>query len=257
MIKYLLVEDERFAYDEIKRMMDKLRPDYQLINWTTTVIQTVDFLKHNSVDLILMDIRLADGSSFDIFEQVSVSIPIIFTTAYDEHAIKAFKVNSVDYLLKPIEETDLLIALKKFEQYRSIPPTSIDYKNLEEVLMRNYKKNRFLVQKGDSYHYIETSETAFFYSEDKVVFLHTFSNKRYIVDYTLDQLERMLDEKSFFRVLRNCITNIRSIRKISKFFNSRLKIFFEPECPHEVLVSRVRVPDFLKWVDGDYSNISL
>lgn len=250
MIKYLLVEDERFAYNEIKRMMDKLRPDYQLINWTTTVIQTVDFLKHNTVDLILMDIRLADGNSFDIFEQVSISTPIIFTTAYDEHAIKAFKVNSVDYLLKPIEEAELLTALNKFEQYLYTQPTIADYKNLEEALMRNCKKNRFLVQKGDSYHYIETSETAFFYSEDKAVFLHTFSNKRYIVDYTLDQIEKILDEKNFFRVSRNCITNIRSIKKISKFFNSRLKIFFEPECPHEILVSRVRVPDFLKWVDG-------
>lgn len=102
MIKYLLVEDERFAYEEMKRMMNKLRPDYKLGGWTKTVIQTVEFLKNNSVDLILLDIRLADGNSFDIFEQVPVTTPIIFTTAYDEHAIKAFKVNSVDYLLKPI-----------------------------------------------------------------------------------------------------------------------------------------------------------
>lgn len=253
-MKYLIVEDERFAYEEMKRMINKLRPGYQLINWTKTVIQTVDFLKNNTVDLILLDIRLADGSSFDIFEQVAISTPIIFTTAYDEHAIKAFKVNSVDYLLKPIEEGDLLTALNKFEQYHPVQPTIAEYKKLEEALAGNYKKNRFLIQKGDSYHYIEVSEIAFFYSEDKVVFLHTFSNKRYIVDYTLDQIERMLDEKSFFRVSRNCITNIRSIKKISKFFNSRLKISFNPDCPHEILVSRVRVSDFLKWIDGDYSN---
>lgn len=254
MVKYLIVEDERFAYEEMKRMIDKLRPDYQLVNWTRTVIETVDFLKKNTVDLILLDIRLADGNSFDIFDQVFISIPVIFTTAYDEHAIKAFKVNSVDYLLKPIEEADLLTALNKFEQYRQAYSGISEYKKLEEVIMRNCKKNRFLVQKGDSFHYVEVSETAFFYSEDKVVFLHTFSNKRYIVDYTLEQIERMLDEKNFFRVSRNCITHIRSIKKISKFFNSRLKISFEPECPHEILVSRIRVPDFLKWVDGDYSN---
>lgn len=250
MIKYLIVEDERFAYDEMKRMIDKLRPNYQLINWTETVIQTIDFLQQNSVDLILLDIRLSDGSSFDIFEQISVSIPIIFTTAYDEYAIRAFKVNSIDYLLKPIDEADLIAALEKFERNRAITPIIPEYKKLEDVLMQNRKKNRFLIQVGDSYHYIDTSDVAYFYSEEKVIFLHTFSNKRYIIDYTLDQIERMLDEKVFFRASRNCITNIRSIKKISKYFNSRLKLTLEPNCPHEVLVSRVRVTDFLSWVDG-------
>lgn len=250
MIKYLIVEDERFAYEEMKRMMEKLRPDYILANWTETVEQTVLFLKHTSVDLILLDIRLADGSCFEIFEQVAISTPIIFTTAYDEHAIQAFKVNSVDYLLKPIEEPDLQASLHKFEQYSSIQKPALEYKKLEESLLSNYRKNRFLVQKGDGFHYVETTETAFFYSEEKVVFLHTFSNKRYIVDYTLEQIEQMLDEKVFFRVSRNCIANIRSIKKIARYFNSRLKLSFQPECPQEVLVSRVRVPDFLKWVDG-------
>lgn len=250
MIKYLIVEDERFAYDEMKRMIDKLRPNYQLINWTETVIQTIDFLQQNSVDLILLDIRLSDGSSFDIFEQISVSIPIIFTTAYDEYAIRAFKVNSVDYLLKPIDEADLIAALEKFERNRTITPIIPEYKKLEDALMQNRKKNRFLIQVGDSYHYIDTSDVAYFYSEEKAIFLHTFSNKRYIIDYTLDQIERMLDEKVFFRASRNCITNIRSIKKISKYFNSRLKLTLEPNCPHEVLVSRVRVTDFLSWVDG-------
>lgn len=250
MIKYLIVEDERFAYDEMKRMIDKLRPNYQLINWTETVIQTIDFLQQNSVDLILLDIRLSDGSSFDIFEQISVSIPIIFTTAYDEYAIRAFKVNSVDYLLKPIDEADLIAALEKFERNRAITPIIPEYKKLEDALMQNRKKNRFLIQVGDSYHYIDTSDVAYFYSEEKAIFLHTFSNKRYIIDYTLDQIERMLDEKVFFRASRNCITNIRSIKKISKYFNSRLKLTLEPNCPHEVLVSRVRVTDFLSWVDG-------
>ncbi|MDR2956009.1 MAG: LytTR family DNA-binding domain-containing protein [Prevotella sp.] len=250
MAKYLIVEDERFAYEEMKRMMEKLRPDYQLLDWAKTVAQTVLFLKQKSVDLILMDIRLADGDCFEVFGQISVVTPVIFTTAYDEHAIRAFKVNSIDYLLKPVEETDLNAALCKFEQIHMEQPTIRKYKKLEEAIMGNYKKNRFLIQKGDSYHYVETSEIAFFYSEEKAVFLHTFSDKRYIVDYTLDQIERMLDERLFFRASRNCITNIRSIKKISKYFNSRLKLSFQPDCPHEVLVSRIRVPDFLKWIDG-------
>lgn len=248
--RYLIVEDERFAYEEMKRMMEKLRPDYQPANRTETVEQTVLFLKHNTVDLLLLDIRLADGNCFEIFEQIQVSVPVIFTTAYNEHAIRAFKVNSVDYLLKPIEEADLQAALCKFEQYRTAPPPTPEYKKLEEALMGNYRKNRFLIRKGDGYGYVETTDIAFFYSEEKVVFLHTFSNKRYIVEYTLDQIERLLDEKVFFRASRNCIANIRSIKKISKYFNSRLKLVLQPDCPHEVLVSRIRVPDFLKWVDG-------
>ncbi|MBD8983632.1 MAG: DNA-binding response regulator [Bacteroides cellulosilyticus] len=255
MIKYLLVEDERFAYEEMKRMMEKLRPDYQLEAWVSTVEQTVQFLKHHQVDLMLLDIRLTDGNSFDVFEQIQVTTPVIFTTAYDEHAIRAFKVNSVDYLLKPVEEADLQAALNKFEQLRMVQfrmeaPSLPDYKQLESALMSNCKKNRFLIQKGDAYHYVETADIAFFYSEDKVVFLHTFADKRYIVDYTLEQVEQLLDERTFFRASRNCITNITSIRKISKYFNSRLKLTLQPECPHEILISRVRVPDFLKWVDG-------
>lgn len=205
MMKYLLVEDERFAYEEMKRMMEKLRPDYQLEAWTATVEQTVQFLKHHPVDLMLLDIRLTDGNSFDIFEQIQVTTPVIFTTAYDEHAIQAFKVNSVDYLLKPVEEDDLLAALRKFEQFRVVQSPVTNYRKLEEALMSNCKKNRFLIQKGDAYHYVETSDIAFFYSEEKVVFLHTFSDKRYIVDYTLEQIEQLLDERTFFRVSRNCI----------------------------------------------------
>jgi len=252
MIKYLIVEDERFGYEEMKRMIDKIRPDYQLVGWTNTVIQTIEYLKNNSVDLILLDIHLGDGNSFDVFEQISISTPIIFTTAYDDHAIKAFKVNSIDYLLKPIEEQDLVNAFNKFERHRPTGSIIPEYKKLQEALTRNCKKNRFLIHKGDTYHYVETSDIAFFYSEEKVIFLHTFSDKRYIIDYTLEQIERMSDEKNFFRVSRNCIASIRSINKISKFFNSRLKVTFQPECPHEILVSRVRVADFLKWIDGDY-----
>lgn len=250
MAKYLLVEDERFAYEEMLRMMQKLRSGYQLAGWTKSVTQTIEFLKANTVDLILLDIRLADGNSFEIFEQINISVPIIFTTAYDNFAIKAFKLNSVDYLLKPVEEAELQGALDKYERQSIKKSDSLEYRKLEESLLNNWKKNRFLIQKGDYYNYIETDKIAFFYSEEKVVFLHTFEEKRYIVNYTLDQIEKLLDTQLFFRVSRNCIANIQSIKQIYKHFNSRLKLSFEPECPHEVLVSRIRVPDFLKWVDG-------
>lgn len=248
-MKYLIVEDERFAYEELKRMVTKLRPDYSLEKSTKTVVDTIEFLKTSSVDLIVMDIRLADGNCFEIFNHVDVATPIVFTTAYDEHAIKAFKLNSIDYLLKPFDEKELEIALSKFEKIFHKLSQKIIPKNFEQLL--SFKnKNRFLISKGEHYHYIETKDIAHFYSENGVVFLHTFSDRRYIINYTLDQLEQQLDNRLFFRVSRNCIGNVKALENVTKFFNSRLKLSFSPKCPHEVLVSRVRVPDFLKWMDG-------
>lgn len=248
MTKYLIVEDERLAYQELKRMMEELRPEYVLAGSTGTVATTIDFLNKNEVDLILLDVHLSDGDCFEIFNHIRISKPIIFTTAYDEHAIKAFKLNSIDYLLKPIEEEELSVALDKYEDIYRRKIIPYDYKQLEETIPQ-HKKHRFLIQKGDSYFYINSVDIAFFYSEDKVVFIHTFENKRYIVDYTLDKLENHLEAHRFFRVARNCITNIKAINKIHKYHNSRLKLSFKPGCPHEVIVSRVRIPEFLKWID--------
>ena len=250
MTNYLIVEDERFAYEEIKRMMKKIRPEYQLTGWAESVEQTLLLLKQAPIDLMIVDIRLSDGLSFEIFEQCPVDIPIIFTTAYDEYAIKAFKLSSIDYLLKPIEENDLEAALSKFERNYSLRPATSEYKQLEYGYLSTHKKNRFLVQTGDNFQYVETSDIAFFYSEDRYTYLHLFSDKRYIINYTLDQLEGMLDKNDFFRVSRNCISNIKAILKSCRYFGSRLKLHFQPPCPHEVLVSRNRVSDFLKWIDG-------
>lgn len=249
MIKYLIVENERLAYQELKRMMEKLRPEYKLMDRTETVVQSVEFLSTYTPDLILLDISLSDGSCFEIFNHVSIHVPIIFTTAYDEYAIQAFKHNSVDYLLKPIDEEDLQQALDKFEQLH-LNKTDVvyDYKQLEKLVSKR-TKNRFLIQAVDSYKYIETKDIAFFYSEDKVVFLHTFDDKRYIINYTLDQLETQMNNSVFFRASRNCITNIKAIKNIDKASNSRLALVLEPACPHEVVVSRVRVAEFLRWID--------
>ena len=248
-MNYLIVEDERFAYEELKRMMIKLRPGYLLVKQTKTVIDTIKFLNEFSVDLILMDIRLADGNCFEIFNHIEVTTPVIFTTAYDEHAIRAFKLNSIDYLLKPFDENELETALTKFENIFHKHPYKSTAKNFEHLLSLK-TKNRFLISKGESYHYIETKDIAHFYSEEGVVFLHTFNDRRYIINYTLDQLELQVDNRLFFRVSRNCIGNVKAIENVAKYFNSRLKLSFSPECPHDVLVSRVRVPDFLKWMDG-------
>jgi len=250
MIRYLIVEDEKLAHDELKRMIGDYSADYLYSGHTESVVHTIKYLKKNEVDLIFMDIRLSDGDCFEVFEHITVLTPIIFTTAYDEHAIRAFKVNSIDYLLKPIEEEGLIKALHKYEKmFRSSDMQVKSYRSLSESISPLIK-NRYLIQSGDAFSYINNEDIAFFYSEEKAIFLHTFSNKRYIINYTLEELDRMIDNQLFFRVSRNCIANIRSIKSIVKYFNSRLKLILHPQCPQEVLVSRVRVPDFLKWVDG-------
>lgn len=250
MIDYIILEDERFAYEEIKRMMNVLRPDYNLKEWADSVERAVSVLTDDTPDLLITDIRLSDGLCFDVFERKQTHVPVIFTTAYDEFALQAFRVNSVDYLLKPIKENDLERALAKFEANCLTRPTSEQYKGLEASYLKNVKKNRFLVSVGDTYMYVETSDIAFFYVEDRCVFLHTFSGKRYIVGYSLEQLEAMLDRRDFFRLSRGCIAHIKAVRKVSKYFGSRLTVSFSPECPHKVLVSRTRVADCLKWLDG-------
>jgi two-component system response regulator LytT len=250
MVRYLIVEDERFAYEELQRMMVRLRPDYELAGWTTGVEQTVLFLRANAVDVVLMDVRLTDGNCFEVFEQLSLSVPIIFVTAYDEYALQAFKVNSVDYLLKPVEEKELQAALDKFDRNALPGIQSEEVRSLGSSLLAGCRKNRFLVQSGNTYGYVETGQVAFFYSEDKRVLLHTLQGKRYVVNYTLEQLETMLDERAFFRVSRNCMAQLCTISRVSRYFNGRLKVSFEPACPQEVLVSRTRVPAFLQWLDG-------
>lgn len=249
MTKYIIIEDERLAYEEIRRMMQRLRPDYTLVGWAAGIEQAILQLTLGGIDLMIVDIRLSDGLSFEIFERTEVDIPVIFTTAYDEYALRAFKVNSIDYLLKPVEEQTLETALCKFERNRLPRTATPELKRLEATYMTGSKKNRFLVRSGDTFQYVETSDIAFFYSEDKYIFLYLFSGRRYIVDYTLEQLETILDEMHFFRVARNCIANIRAVGKVSRYFGGRLKIFFSTECSHEVVVSRDRVGRVLQWLD--------
>ncbi len=249
MTRYLIVEDERLAYEEICRMMRKLRPTYDLAGWASSIDQAVCHIQKGHIDLLIIDIRLSDGLSFEIFEQLPVEIPVIFTTAYDEYALDAFRVNSIDYLLKPIGERELDTALGKFERRCCLRSSTIEYIKFEADYLSGCKKNRFLVQTGDTFRPVETTDVAYFYSEDKYTYLHLFSGKRYIIGYTLERLEQMLDRSRFFRVSRNCIANIRSIQKISKYFAGRLLLQFQPECPHEIIVTRSRAEEFLRWLD--------
>lgn len=249
MISYIIIEDEQLACEEIARMTKRLRPSYRLAATAHSVEDAIRTITNDKADLLIVDIRLSDGICFDIFDHIRVNTPVIFTTAYDEYALQAFRVNSVDYLLKPIEERDLQRALEKFETNSLVRPSAQAFDNIGAIYMEHVRKNRFLVSVGDTFRYVETGNIAFFYSEEKYVYLQTFEGKTYIVNQSLDQLYTMLDEKTFFRVSRNCVANIRSIKSVSRYFGGRLKVKFTPECPPEVIVSRSRTADFLRWMD--------
>jgi DNA-binding LytR/AlgR family response regulator len=230
--------------------------EFTLLDQIDTVEDSVKWLKtHPHPDLIFLDIQLADGLSFEIFRQVEVSSPVIFTTAYDEYAIKAFQVNSIDYLLKPIRPESLEIALHKLEDLRNVLSPAkpwlenVQMENLIRMIGREYK-SRILLKTGDQIRSVEIEEVAYFYAEDDVVFSMLKNKRRAIVDYTLNQLESELDPKNFYRLTRGCIARISSVKKVSKYFNSRLIVELEPPLEEKLLVSRVNVPEFLKWL-GD------
>ena len=254
-MKVLIIEDEPFAQNELKRLLDKADKTIQVLDCIDSVEDSVEWLAGNPApDLIFMDIQLSDGLSFEIFKHTEVKAPVIFTTAYDEYAIQAFKVNSIDYLLKPVKQTELENAIKKFQylyEKSSEQPASISIQQIEQLLSAGMPKfkSRFIAKVGEQLKHIEASEIAYIKAEDNEVVLVTKNNNRYIIDYTLDQLGGLMDPNQFFRINRSYMATIGSIGKISKYFNSRLHIELLPKTEDTVLISRVRVPDFLKWMD--------
>lgn len=251
----LIIEDEPFARTELIRLLRESGRNFQILGQIDTVEDSVNWLKtHPLPDLIFLDIQLADGLSFEIFRQVKVATPIIFTTAFDEYAIKAFQLNSIDYLLKPIRPEALNNALDKLESLKesfSQAKTLSDPAILASLLKLAGKeyKSRILLKVGDQISSADLKEVAYFYAEDDVVFAMLEENSRYIVDYTINQLQAELDPKEFFRLTRGCIARITAIRKVSKYFNSRLAVALDPPLEEKILVSRVNVPEFLKWLD--------
>ncbi len=246
---YIIIEDEHLAAEELQRMMRKLRPDYHLIGIGDSIRKTCQLLNNSSPNLILADIRLSDGLSFDIFFQIATDTPIIFTTAYDEYAIQAFRNNSVDYLLKPIDEEYLERALAKFEKYNQTTFAVEHLQHAASEYQSHIIKTRFLVQIGDEFRHVETKNIAYFYSEEKYTYLYTTQNKKYIIPYTLDSLQNMIDNKQFFRISRNCICAIQGIARCSRYFSGRLCVQLKPESPANIIVSRSRAADVLNWMD--------
>lgn len=247
-MRVLIIEDEPLAQEELVRLVHKLFPEMDIVAILSSVSESIEWLTIHSADLIFMDIHLADGLSFDIFSQVDVKTPIIFTTAYDQYAIQAFQVNGVGYLLKPIVEKDLISAVDKLN-HKAYSPLNLN-RLLQSMNMSKEYKSRIGVKIGDRYNYVEINRVAYFYVEERVTFIMTVEGKRYIVDYSIEALESLLDPKQFFRISRGCIASIGSIKEVTRHFNSRLKVTLTPLYDGDMLISRVRVSEFLRWLDG-------
>lgn len=245
-MRVLIIEDEPLAQEELVRIIEKRFSDMEIVGRLATVRDSIEWLSENKSDLIFMDIHLADGNSFDIFDHVDVRTPIIFTTAYDQYAIQAFKVNSIGYLLKPVIESDLVAAVEKLD-YAPNKLTEL----LHSLKPAKGYKSRIAIKSGDKFSFLDMNDVAYFYAEERVTFVVPKQGRKQIVDYTIEALEPMLDPKQFFRLTRGCVASIGSIAGVAKYFNSRLKISVKPEYEGELLVSRVRVAEFLKWLDGE------
>ena len=251
-MQVLIVEDETPAAHRLEKLIVKCRPDVQIVGKLESVKNTVKWFQENTAPaLMFLDIQLADNLSFDIFRQIEVETPVIFTTAYDQYTLQAFKLNSIDYLLKPIDEEELSQALEKysriFERQESINSETIN-RIMQAFAQPQYKK-RFIVKAGQHLTYISVSDIQYFYSEDGLAYAQMQNGKRHVIDYTMDALEPILEPAYFFRLNRKVICNINSIRKISPYFNSRLILSLQPKPAFDVIVSRDRTNDFKKWLD--------
>jgi two-component system response regulator LytT len=248
----IIIEDEKPAARLLQRKLEKL--DIKVDNMLHSVEESIAWFSNNEhPDLIFLDIQLSDGLSFEIFEKVAIKSAIIFTTAYDEYALKAFKLNSIDYLLKPIDEDELEIAVTKFKANLPKIGTNlqIDFEQIKKMFQNPFDKNyktRFTVKIGQQLKVILIEEIECFYSENKGTYIHTFDNRDYLIDLTLEVLEQELDSKNFFRVNRKFIVPLKSIKEILLYSNSRLKITLPTYKDDEVIVSREKVQEFKIWI---------
>lgn len=253
-MKIVIIEDESLAQQELIATLHEIDSAIEIVICLKSVTDSVQWLRANpdGYDLLLMDIELADGQSFEIFEQVQIEQYVIFLTAYDEYAIRAFKVNSIDYLLKPVEHKSLKDALQKFQHLKNKQADAL-LQNLQALLQTGTPtyKERFMIQIGDTYQSVAIDEVAYFFSDEKTSYLMTHNQQKFLLDQSLNELQTKLNPQQFFRVSRKYIIHIQSVKKVSKYFNSRLKLKIKPVASEEILISRVKVPSFLEWIGND------
>lgn len=254
--KVLIIEDEIPAQANLQRALSKHYPDMEVVGIRSSVQGAVEWLRapENHADIIFMDVELEDGRCFDIFSQVEVHSKVVITTAYDNYAIKAFRINSIDYLLKPIDPEQLQAAVERCRTaLMAQSGTAFDINALRSALQAdnqaNYKK-RFVVKYGDRLTIIDVAQVAYIYAEDKSTHLVTSEQRRYILDTSLDMVSEELDPNRFFRISRNCTVAVDAITGISKHPSSRLKVSLQPKPDFEVFVSRARTNDFMTWLEG-------
>jgi len=255
MIKVLILEDEDAAAGRLQKMVTEILPETEFLETIASVKQGIEWFKtHAMPDLIFADIQLNDGISFDIFKEVAVNSPVIFTTAYDAHALNAFKLNSVDYLLKPVKKTDLSAAIEKFKTVY-LSNKKDDNNNLQQLLQALQKtqqyKQRFVLRVGEHMKIIEVPDIAYFYTENKANFIISKDGKRHLVDNTLDQLEAMLDPKIFFRINRQFIVSYPSIAEMFTYSKSRVLLKLNPPSKLDTIVSTERSAAFKSWLGGE------
>lgn len=250
----LIVEDEPEAASRLSKILRELRPETNLLAAIDTVKGAVKWIKDNpSPELIFMDIQLADGLSFEIFEQVDIKAPVIFTTAYNEYALKAFKVNSIDYILKPLDKNEVAAAFKKYEhltgQIQSRDKMIESIGAAMQMLTKRYKE-RFVIKVGEHIRSIEVNDVLYLYSLEKTTFAVTSDSRKHVLDFTLDQLESLLDPSRFFRINRKYIVTLVSIKDMISHTNSRLKLLLKSSEDDDVIVARERVQEFKDWLDN-------
>lgn len=249
-MKAVIIEDEQLSAERLQHLVKKVAPEIVIVSILNSVSRAQDWFRdHSPPDLIFLDIQLGDGTGFDILQSISGAPLIIFTTAYDEYAIKAFKFNSIDYLLKPVEREALSSALQKLNHTPERPQLTAPIIQATEKIIKNDYKKRFLIKIGEQFQNIDSQNISYFHYEDGACTLSTHE-KNLPVDYSLDQLEEILNPIDFFRINRQFIVSSKSISEIHTYFNSRLLLKLSPDFTDDVIVSRDRVNGFKRWLDS-------
>ncbi len=253
----IIIEDEIHSAQMLEGMIKELRPAWNILGKFESISESIDWLEHNEhPNLIFLDIQLADGISFSIFDKIKVKSAVIFTTAYDEYAVRAFQLNSVDYILKPVKKDLLLSAIEKLENisnlFESEENARIDYKSLLNGLKNGdtaYRK-RFLVSKREAFFAISVEDVAYVYFESKLTYVVTFDNKQYTINFTLDKLEEELDPEMFIRANRQAIVNLKAIHSLENYFGGKLVVKLLPQLDNKFVISRAKASVFKNWLDS-------
>ncbi len=252
-MKILIVEDETLASKKLQLLIEKLIPDFNIFGIAKSIDDAVSIIETNEIDLGFFDIQIEDGLSFDIFDRTKINFPVIFTTAFNEYAIKAFKLNSIDYLLKPISENELSNALSKFDSIWNKSENTISLSVIDEMkllLAGNYKE-RFTVRIGNKIEIINVSDICYFHSFEKGTYARTIENRDNLLDSTLENIFPLLNPKHFFRISRKYIVNIMHIKDIYAYSNSRLRVNTNTKSTDELIVSREKVRAFKEWLEDN------